>query len=262
MDDLKVKEGYSFNGSTLRRALKSLVNENFSQCKWTELVTETKNVIDKRFIVDTDKVSANDFFGMTCCQILQKLLRTATQKFKPKDRNSIKSIQMFYNTSIWGFESVWYFFLRRLNMVWCGLMIIMFIFLDMICSTHTSDCVHFNIFRIIRRTPSAPTTSKQWRWQMRSLMLWSMPRSRTHWMAHWSMILTMSTVCSRQKRHQLRISLVRSKLCHHSLAARLSTRRILIRKSFLADSWLMTQAQSNKLQLIPTNCWTCFTLFA
>ena len=93
MDDLKVKEGYSFNGSTLRRALKSLVNENFSQCQWDVLTTTTKLKIDERFIVDSDKVTANDFYGMTCCQILQKLLRTATQKFKPKDSSSKKETQ-------------------------------------------------------------------------------------------------------------------------------------------------------------------------
>ena len=78
-------EGYKFNGSVVRRALKALVNEDFKLEKWDELATSTYETVKERFVAGEDEVTADGFYRVLCSQILQKLLRTATQKFKPKE---------------------------------------------------------------------------------------------------------------------------------------------------------------------------------
>lgn len=83
--DQAIHDGCAFNGSIIKRALKSLANIDFAQANWVGLTTTTKATIDTRFVKDPDDIEdANAFYGMLCSQIMQKSLRTATQKFKPK----------------------------------------------------------------------------------------------------------------------------------------------------------------------------------
>ena len=84
--DEAVVDGCSFNGSIFKRALKALANHDFAHADWTNLTTVTKDVIDNRYVKDAeDTDDADSFYSMICSQILQKSLRTATQKFKPKE---------------------------------------------------------------------------------------------------------------------------------------------------------------------------------
>ena len=83
--DQATLDEYSFNGSVLRRALKAMVNENFAHSNWEAMVTTTKAKIMERFIVDSDGISAEQYYQILCNQVLQKALRTATQKFRPKE---------------------------------------------------------------------------------------------------------------------------------------------------------------------------------
>lgn len=70
----------------MKRALKALVNTDFAQANWSNLVGPTRDVIDKRYIKDPgDDSDSVAFYSMMCSQVMQKLLRTATQKFKTKD---------------------------------------------------------------------------------------------------------------------------------------------------------------------------------
>ena len=78
--------GLKVNGSVTKRALKSLINEDFRLSNWQSLVTTSKQLIDDRYIDDGDDVTADAYYMLLCSQILQKMLRTATQKFKPKER--------------------------------------------------------------------------------------------------------------------------------------------------------------------------------
>ena len=70
----------------MRRALKSLVNENFRLSAWGALTKTTKAIIDRRFIVDDkgDKMTSSDFYMLLCSQVFQKMIRTASAKFKTK----------------------------------------------------------------------------------------------------------------------------------------------------------------------------------
>ncbi len=83
--DKAESDGYEFNGSVVRRALKALINEDFAHSSWQNLVGKTKSTIDSRFIADSDGIDASSYYGILCGQIMQKLLRTATQRFKSKD---------------------------------------------------------------------------------------------------------------------------------------------------------------------------------
>lgn len=78
--------GLKVNGSVTKRALKSLINDDFRLSNWQNLVTTSKKLIDDRYIDDGDDVTADAYYMLLCSQILQKMLRTATQKFKPKER--------------------------------------------------------------------------------------------------------------------------------------------------------------------------------
>lgn len=86
-DDLHDQEEYQFNGSVMRRSLKSLVNDDFKLCAWEKLTTSTKKIIDDRYILDSDDLSADGCYIILCSQIMQKMLRTVGQKFKPKESN-------------------------------------------------------------------------------------------------------------------------------------------------------------------------------
>ncbi len=78
--------GLEVNGSVMRRALKTAVNEVFRLSDWNKLVTVTKDIIDKKYVQEDDGTSSEDFYLLLCSQMFQKMLRTATQKFKSKDR--------------------------------------------------------------------------------------------------------------------------------------------------------------------------------
>ena len=86
VDSSVVDHETKVNGSIMRRALKSLANDDFRLAAWAKFTTETKQVVDKRFIEDADdNITADGYYTLLCSQFLQKLLRTATQKFKPKE---------------------------------------------------------------------------------------------------------------------------------------------------------------------------------
>lgn len=85
IDDAMRNYELKINSSIMRRALKSLINDDFKLGAWSNLVSVSKKTIDERFLPADDGVTADDFYMLMCSQILQKMLRTATQKFKPKD---------------------------------------------------------------------------------------------------------------------------------------------------------------------------------
>ena len=85
IDDAMRSYELKVNSSIMRRALKSLINDDFKLGAWSNLVSVSKKTIDERFLPADDGVTADDFYMLMCSQILQKMLRTATQKFKPKD---------------------------------------------------------------------------------------------------------------------------------------------------------------------------------
>ena len=85
IDSSAIEHGFTFNGSVFRRALKSLINQDFAHSDWQSLVTKTVLVIHERFVSEGDGMTADGYYITLCAQILQKLLRTASQKFKPKE---------------------------------------------------------------------------------------------------------------------------------------------------------------------------------
>lgn len=84
MDESAHSFSLEVNGAVMRRALKSQVNDVFRLGDWNSLTTSVKASIDKRFVPGDDKLTADDFYMQMCSQVFQKMLRTASQKFKPK----------------------------------------------------------------------------------------------------------------------------------------------------------------------------------
>lgn len=106
--------GLEVNGSVMRRALKTAVNEVFRLSDWNKLVTITKDTIDKKFVLDEDGITSEDFYLLMCSQMFQKMLRTATQKFKSKERVEKKHLMFVYvnvNVNVFKFMlTIVYFF--------------------------------------------------------------------------------------------------------------------------------------------------------
>ena len=84
----------------MRRALKTAVNEVFRLSDWNKLVTITKDTIEKKFVLDEDGITSEDFYLLMCSQMFQKMLRTATQKFKSKERVEKKKHLMFVYVNV------------------------------------------------------------------------------------------------------------------------------------------------------------------
>lgn len=84
LDEAVASYGLQVNGSVMRRALKSMVNDSFRLENWGALVTDIKETITKRFVTDDDKVTPDEFYMIMVSQVFQKMLRTASSKFKPK----------------------------------------------------------------------------------------------------------------------------------------------------------------------------------
>ena len=84
LDEAVASYGLQVNGSVMRRALKSMVNDSFRLENWGALVTDIKETITKRFVTDDDKVTPDEFYMIMVSQVFQKMLRTASSKFRPK----------------------------------------------------------------------------------------------------------------------------------------------------------------------------------
>lgn len=84
LDDAKEQHGLSFNGAVMRKALKSLVNQDVQVQAFERLVTVTRDIILKRFVPE-EEVFADDFYIIMCSQTFQKLFKLGASKFKTKD---------------------------------------------------------------------------------------------------------------------------------------------------------------------------------
>ena len=72
----------------MRKALKSLVNQDVQVSAWENLTNVTKKTLDARFIPDSnskDVVDADDFYIILLTQTFQKLTKLASNKLKHKD---------------------------------------------------------------------------------------------------------------------------------------------------------------------------------
>eukprot|EP00438_Fugacium_kawagutii_P005717 Skav230908 [mRNA] locus=scaffold2979:49241:50754:+ [translate_table: standard] len=86
LDEASSKYNMHFNSSVIRRALKIMVYEDLKLCAFTQMATTTYETIASRFTSESDELSCEDFFSMTCGQVLQKLAKTAQSKIRTKDR--------------------------------------------------------------------------------------------------------------------------------------------------------------------------------
>ena len=95
LDDAQTN-GARFNGSVMRRGLKSMINTDFRLEAWETMVTRSFDTVMQRLVTDdaasggdpaakSDASSATDFYIILCGQVFQKILRNAMAKFKAKD---------------------------------------------------------------------------------------------------------------------------------------------------------------------------------
>ena len=76
----------------MRRALKQLIYDDLKLCNFQQMVGETYSLVTTRFVMDDDEekdVTADDFFCMTCGQVLQKLVKQAQSKIRSKDMGCV-----------------------------------------------------------------------------------------------------------------------------------------------------------------------------
>lgn len=88
VDDATSRLGCTFNHAVMRKALKSLVNQDVQVSAWENLTNVTKKTLDARFIPDSnskDVVDADDFYIILLTQTFQKLTKLASNKLKHKD---------------------------------------------------------------------------------------------------------------------------------------------------------------------------------
>ena len=86
LDDATSIHGCVFNNAVTRKALKSLVTQDFHLSDWNRLATDTLSIIEERFIEDAgDGVTSHDFYIILATQTFQKLIKASHQKSKQKE---------------------------------------------------------------------------------------------------------------------------------------------------------------------------------
>lgn len=87
MDEASSLHNMHFNSAVTRRALKQLMYDDLKLCAFSEMADSTYNVIASRYMQDEEDgdLTADDFYSMTCCQVLAKLLKNIQSKVRSKD---------------------------------------------------------------------------------------------------------------------------------------------------------------------------------
>ena len=87
LDEATALHGCVFNNAVMRKALKSLVNQDVQLSDWARLTDTTKKQIDSLFVMDeSDGVSSDDFYVMMITQVFTKLFKIASMKIKSKEQ--------------------------------------------------------------------------------------------------------------------------------------------------------------------------------
>ena len=80
------------NSSIMRRALKSLVNQDIKLCQWGNLLSQTWSTVEQNFQEtdgEADNMTSKKFFYLCLSQSMQKLVKVASGKIKFKDRDQV-----------------------------------------------------------------------------------------------------------------------------------------------------------------------------
>ena len=86
LDEASYQNGCRFNGAIMRKALKSLANQDVQVCAFERLVTVTYHTVKSRFVEEADGVTAEDFYVILLSQTFQKLLKIGCSKVRAKEK--------------------------------------------------------------------------------------------------------------------------------------------------------------------------------
>jgi hypothetical protein len=86
LDDAAKKHNMDFNSAVVRKALKNIMYDDLKVCNFNAMVGSTLEIINSRFVPDEgEAITSEEFYSMTCGQVLQKLSKTAQSKIRNKE---------------------------------------------------------------------------------------------------------------------------------------------------------------------------------